>query len=144
MSHAGFLRQHWNGRDDECLAIIRTLQRQGDALELRPLVESLAIIKQELEDLAGLTRRDLAILPYVARLSLLPRSMRAHHLAPLKEAGMDDRQIHDVVHVVACFSYMNRLADGTGVTLTETGHAQAIELFGKAALEAHLVWSNEG
>ena len=69
--------------------------------------------------------------------------MRAHHLVPLRAVGMDDRQIHDVVHVVACFSYMNRLADGTGVTLTETGHAQAVALFGAEALEAHLAWSRE-
>jgi len=100
------------------------------------------MIVTELTQLAGLSPRDHAMLPYVARLSLLPRSMRGSHLAPLRQAGMNDRQIHDVVHVVACFAYMNRLADGTGVTVTEPYHAQAIELFGQEALEAHLRWSS--
>ncbi|MGE0555289.1 MAG: hypothetical protein AB7R55_17805 [Gemmatimonadales bacterium] len=36
-------------------------------------------------------------------------------LTPLREAGLDDRAIHDAVQIVAYFSYINRVADGLGV-----------------------------
>gem|GEM_PF-5600564 len=35
---------------------------------------------------------------------------------------------------------MNRLADGTGVTLLPARHPLAIELFGEGALARHLAW----
>lgn len=41
--------------------------------------------------------------------------MRAADLAPLREAGLDDRAIHDAAQVIAFFNYINRIADALGV-----------------------------
>ncbi|MFT5681924.1 MAG: hypothetical protein ACI8RZ_002842 [Myxococcota bacterium] len=70
--------------------------------------------------------------------------MTADHLDPLRGVGLSDDEIHDVVHVVACFSYMNRLADGLGVSLLPAREAQAIALFGEEALAAHRAWASRG
>lgn len=94
----------------------------------------------EIEDLPGLQDVDRAVLGFVLRLVLRPRSMERAHLAPLHAAGMDDRAAFDVVQVTSCFSYMNRLADGLGVTLEPPKHALARRLYGAEALAAHLAW----
>lgn len=96
---------------------------------------------EALDDITGLTPLKREILRYVIWLTLSPRSMTAAHLVPLRTAGLSDGQIHDVVQVVCCFSYMNRLADGLGVGLLEAREALALELFGEAALAAHRTWS---
>lgn len=41
--------------------------------------------------------------------------MREEDLAPLREAGLDDRAIHDAVQVIAYFNYINRVADALHV-----------------------------
>lgn len=94
-----------------------------------------------LDSTRGLTQEKREILRYVIWLTLSPRSMTAEHLTPLREAGLTDDQIHDVVQVVCCFSYMNRLADGLGVSLLADREALAIELLGGPALAAHRAWS---
>ena len=38
-------------------------------------------------------------------------------LAPLRAAGLSDRDIVDLNQVVAYFNYVNRVADGLGVEL---------------------------
>ena len=48
---------------------------------------------------------------------IVPAHASEAHLAPLREAGLDDRAIHDAVQVVSYFSYINRIADGLGVDL---------------------------
>ena len=67
--------------------------------------------------------------------------MTARHLDPLRSVGLSDDEIHDVVHVVCCFSYMNRLADGLGVSVLPDREALAVELLGAEALAAHREWS---
>ena len=94
-----------------------------------------------LGSLSGLTEVKREILRYVIWLTLSPRSMTAEHLTPLRAAGLSDDHIHDVVQVVCCFSYMNRLADGLGVSLSPDREALAIELLGEPALSAHRAWS---
>ena len=49
--------------------------------------------------------------------------------------GLDERAIHDVVLITALFAFMNRLADGTGVTIQDNRRAFAIELFGHDAVK---------
>ncbi|MEZ4588315.1 MAG: hypothetical protein R2909_18200 [Gemmatimonadales bacterium] len=44
-----------------------------------------------------------------------PGGFAESDLAPLREAGLDDRAIHDAVQIVAYFNYINRVADGLGV-----------------------------
>lgn len=85
---------------------------------------------------------DAEVLRYVARLTLAPRTMTPAHLDPLRAAGLDDLAIHDVVHVVGCFSYMNRLADGLGVHLDPHMRAWAETLFGPEALARHDAWAS--
>ncbi len=97
-----------------------------------------------IDELTCLSPADAAILRHVAALALSPRAMTAAHLTALRQVGLDDRHIHDITHVVCCFSYMNRLADGLGVALTESRHAVARELLGEAALAAHGDWAEVG
>ena len=80
------------------------------------------------------------MLVYVAKLTIAPGAMTATDAARLTEAGFDDTAILDVVQVAACFAYMNRLADGTGVQVEPRHHEVAIDLFGAEALQAHLRW----
>ena len=61
------------------------------------------------------TPRLRALLQYAERLALDPARVTDEHLLPLREAGCDDRAIHDLVQVVGCFSYINRIAEGLGV-----------------------------
>ena len=91
--------------------------------------------------LPALDSRARAVLGFVGVLTVSPRRMRASALVPLREAGFTDREIHDIVHVVACFSYMNRLADGTGVTVQTGRRAWACTLLGEDSLAAHLAWA---
>jgi len=58
---------------------------------------------------------DRALVEMAERLSREPGGFAESHLAPLREAGLDDRAIHDAVQIVAYFNYINRVADGLGV-----------------------------
>ena len=57
------------------------------------------------------------MLEYAEKLTLEPWSMTAEDLAPLREAGFDDRAILDINQITAYFAYVNRIADGLGVEL---------------------------
>lgn len=93
------------------------------------------------DDVKGLSASEAAIVRYVPRAVLSPHSMQKHHLEPLYAAGLDARGAHDVVNVLCCFSYMNRLADCLGVTLTEERHEWAREFLPEEALQAHIEWA---
>lgn len=60
-----------------------------------------------------------AILRYAVKLTLTPGEVEEADLAPLRDAGLDDRAILDVVQVTAYYNYVNRMADGLGVELEE-------------------------
>ena len=83
---------------------------------------------------------DRGIVGLAGRLPLHPNQMAAGQLEVLEDLGMDQRAVYDVVLISACFAFMNRLADGTGVTILPDRHALAVELFGQEALERHLRW----
>lgn len=68
---------------------------------------------------AELDERLRVILTFAEKLTLHPRRMRRHDLQPLRAAGLDDRGILEVVEVTAYFNFVNRLADGLGVSLEE-------------------------
>lgn len=68
---------------------------------------------------AELSPRERAICEYASRLTRAPEVMRREDLEPLREAGLDDRAICDLAHVVGFFAYSNRLADGLGCDLEE-------------------------
>ena len=110
----------------------------------RPLLESVdrleAVVDPLLDRAPSLTAHG-ALLRFVVRLGLAPRSMRASHLSPLREAGFSDREIHDVVIVVGCFSSMSRLADGLGVTAHPEDGGWAERLLGAERVAEHRLWA---
>lgn len=60
-------------------------------------------------DRAGTTPRERAIVAFSARLGLQPQAMAAADAAALRGAGLDDREVLDLVHAVALFAWANRL-----------------------------------
>ncbi len=64
-----------------------------------------------------LTPADLAMLRYTEKLTLTPGKITGEDVAGLREAGFDDRGIHDICTIVAYFAFVNRIADGLGVEL---------------------------
>ena len=92
----------------------------------------------------GFDEVDQAIVAFAIQLTIDPGAVRRDHHAPLRQVGLGDREIHDIVHVVACFSYMNRLADGTGVAVLEGERAFAVALLGQDAWDAHQAWAASG
>jgi len=122
---------------------VRTLWALGQEARQLPPLEGLGHLLDwlpALADNADLDEQDRAQLAHVARLTLAPNSCRPEHLDALRAAGFDERGIHDIVHVAACFAYMNRLVDGLGVTLQADDEALATEIFGAEALASHLAW----
>ncbi len=130
MSHAGFLRDEGEPQE-RVIALVRALTSAGE--------HGVEAATAALEDLS-LGDRDRVLLDYVVRLTLAPRGLRRDDLQDLLRAGLSEREAHDVVHVVCCFSYMNRLADGLGVTLPEDRWAWASSLYDRPALAQHRAW----
>jgi uncharacterized peroxidase-related enzyme len=57
------------------------------------------------------------VLAFAEKLTLEPRNMEKGDVERLRAAGLDDRGILEVVEVTAYFNFVNRLADGLGVSL---------------------------
>ena len=148
MSHAGYLREFWleaGGGDDDWRTCVRALWDAGvDCDRLAP-PDAVERMRRDLADPArtpGLDDADRAVLAYVSVLTLRPHATsRTDAEAQLRAAaGLDDAGILDVVQVTACFAYMNRLADGTGV-LTMPKHADLeATLFSADEIAAHKAW----
>ena len=68
---------------------------------------------------AGLNQRDAALCDFAEELSLRPGSIGPGGVERLRQAGFDDRAIHDAAQVISYFNYINRLADGLGVAPEE-------------------------
>ena len=66
---------------------------------------------------ADLSARSRAILAYAEKLTLTPAGMVAEDLAPMREAGLTDEEILHACEITSYFNYVNRMADGLGVTL---------------------------
>ena len=98
------------------------------------------VVNIAIDALSGLDAQDIAILRYVSRLTLAPRTMGQGAVAALRAVGFAEQEIHDINQVACCFSYMNRLADGMGVVLEPRKYALAVELMGEEALAKHLEW----
>jgi len=89
-----------------------------------------------------LSSQDKAMLGYVMELTISPTSMEKKHVDNVRKTGFSDREIHDIVMIVSCFSFMNRLADGTGVTCLPKQQPFATELLGAEAWSQHICWSH--
>ena len=57
----------------------------------------------------------IALLSYVAKLTLTPSDCREDDVQQLRQAGASDEAIHATVQVAAYFNYINRVADALGV-----------------------------
>ena len=66
---------------------------------------------------AELDRADRAMLDYAVKLTVTPAQITADDVGVLRDAGFDDRAIHDICAVTAYYAFVNRIADGLGVEL---------------------------
>jgi uncharacterized peroxidase-related enzyme len=66
---------------------------------------------------AELSPRDRVMLGYAEKLTVSPAAMTAADLVPMRSAGLSDEEILHVCEVVSYFNFVNRMADGLGVTL---------------------------
>lgn len=57
------------------------------------------------------------MLVYAEKLTIDPGSMLAEDVEALRQVGFTDRDILDICEVTAYYAYVNRIADGLGVTL---------------------------
>jgi uncharacterized peroxidase-related enzyme len=64
---------------------------------------------------APLSKTDLALCAFAAKLTHSPSQMLPADLDELRAIGFDDRAIHDATQVIGYFNYINRVADALGV-----------------------------
>ena len=57
------------------------------------------------------------MLSFAERLTRSPGRTRPEDVAALRTVGFSDRDVLDIVEVTAYYAYVNRIADGLGVTL---------------------------
>ncbi len=57
------------------------------------------------------------MLAFSEKLTVSPAEMTADDLAPMRSAGLSDEEILHVCEVASYFNFVNRMADGLGVTL---------------------------
>lgn len=67
----------------------------------------------------NLTSADREMLDYSTKLTCTPWDMVEDDVIALRECGFDDRAILDIAQVVAYYAYVNRIADGLGVSLED-------------------------
>lgn len=59
--------------------------------------------------------RIAAIAAYAEKLTLTPNKMQESDLKSLRDNGLDDSMILDLVQVIGYFNYINRIASSLGV-----------------------------
>ena len=59
------------------------------------------------------------MLAYALKITRDAASIDQAYIDSLKENGLTDEMLHDIVQVTSYFAYINRLADGLGVELEE-------------------------
>lgn len=69
---------------------------------------------------AGTTEREKAIVAFSILLGREPESIGASHIQALKDVGLDDLEIHDLIHSVALFAWANRLMLNLGEAVLPT------------------------
>ena len=88
---------------------------------LRRLIRDDELLAQLKEDhtQAALSAADRAMLDYAVKLTLTPSAVGVDDVQALREAGFDDRAILDMAQITSYFAFVNRLADGLGVTVED-------------------------
>ena len=74
-------------------------------------------VRVEAGEFDGLDPKMQAVLAYVEKLTLNLSQMTEADLAPLREAGLSDEDILDVVLINGYFNHMNRMVSALGVGL---------------------------
>jgi uncharacterized peroxidase-related enzyme len=74
-------------------------------------------VRLEAGDFEGLDSKMRAVLAYAEKLTLSLSRMEEADLAPLRDAGLADEEILDVVMITSYFNHMNRLVSALGVKL---------------------------
>lgn len=64
----------------------------------------------------ALDGRELALIRYAEKLTLMPGEMVEEDIADLRAAGLDDGQILEANQIIGYFNYVNRCLNGLGVT----------------------------
>lgn len=82
-------------------------QETGDEALTRQIIQDYR--KAQVDD------RTMQMLRFAEKLTRRPREMSRADVAPLREAGMSDEDILDLVLVVGYFSYINRMGTALGV-----------------------------
>lgn len=59
------------------------------------------------------------MLDYAVKLTLTPWEMTKADIQPLREQGFSDQAILDINQITAYYAFVNRLADGLGVSLED-------------------------
>ena len=72
---------------------------------------------------AGLGERRTAMLTYVEKLTRTPGAMERSDVEKLRSSGYSDRDILDICTVASYYAYVNRIADGLGVSLETWGNS---------------------
>ncbi len=80
---------------------------------------------------ADLSRRLRAMLGYAEKLTLSPADMSADDLEPMRAVGLSDEAILNACEVVSYFNFVNRMADGLGVTLEPDWNEPIFPIGGK-------------
>jgi len=63
--------------------------------------------------------RVVRLVYYARKLTLLPGSVGAEDIETLRGIGLSDLEIMQAVQVISYYNFVNRLADGLGVTTEE-------------------------
>lgn len=58
---------------------------------------------------AGTTDREKAIVQFAIDLPLEPASLNASHILTLRDQGLDDAHVLDLIHAILIFVWANRL-----------------------------------
>ena len=132
------MRAEWPRKDEGFLKAVRGFYAAG---QLAGQGRSVAALSRVDEISADFSPVDSEILRYSAKLTLASGQVRVQDVERLAVLGLSDGEISAVVMVVSCFSFMNRLADGTGVALQAERFELARDMFGDAALQDHLEWA---
>lgn len=85
------------------------------------MIDDVKLVEQLKVDfrVAEIDEKDLAMLEYVAKLTLEPWSMSEEDVHKLREKGFSDEAILDIAQVAGYYAFVNRLADGLGVELED-------------------------
>jgi uncharacterized peroxidase-related enzyme len=80
--------------------------------------ELLAQLKEDYTR-ASLAPPDRAMIDYAVKLTLTPAAVTRSDVQALRRAGFDDRGILDIAQITAYFAFVNRTADGLGVSVED-------------------------